>query len=205
MVPTSGHACGSPAGADQSPRRARNTSAVATATPGLTSTRPHVGILGAGSSRSPTPPMRLGRPARQTGTSAPNVSAIPGKSGGASFHSLHSSRRAAAASAEPPPMPDATGRFFSSLARAVATQGAGCTQHQIVLLVRQGRPERARDAQRQLLGGLRMQYIANARKHHEAVEQMIAVIPAASNVQEKVDLRRGRLGQRHGQSRITAR
>ena len=74
--------------------------------------------------RSPTPCMRQVMPLRQTGTSAPMRKA----GGGDRPHrptsmpaSLRKPLRAAAALAEPPPMPEATGRF---LVRCTATGGS---------------------------------------------------------------------------------
>ena len=98
--------------------RARKTLAVARGRPGLTRT--------AGIGGSAADPQRLdhladarisaGTPARQTGTSAPSRAATscqataPARSGLA----RRTARSSAAASAEPPPSPAATGRFFSS-------------------------------------------------------------------------------------------
>ena len=57
-----------------------------------------------------------GRPARHIGTSAPSPSPSSANASSeiARFQTSLSPRSVAAASLEPPPMPDATGRFFSS-------------------------------------------------------------------------------------------
>jgi hypothetical protein len=99
-----------------------NTAGVETATPGFTSSSQSGGTAGTGSSASPMPDMITGSPRRQTGTSAPRLSARAARSSGASAtpHRRTRPRRAAAASAEPPPMPEATGRF---LVRVIAAPG----------------------------------------------------------------------------------
>ena len=103
--------------------RPLKTEGVETSTSGLTrmagrGVKPSSGLM-----RSPTPCMRQARPPRQTGTSAPmarpaamissSMSAMPAR--------LRKPLRAAAALAEPPPMPEATGRFLS---RWTATGGS---------------------------------------------------------------------------------
>ena len=57
--------------------------------------------------------MRAGTLERQTGTSAPSAKAASCRSD-FSPHKSANRRSAAAASAEPPPIPEATGKFFSS-------------------------------------------------------------------------------------------
>ncbi len=89
---------------------ALNTAGVDMAAPGLTSTTCRGGKAGSGVRISPRPCIRTGRLARQAGTSAPSISSRSGRAS--------SARSTAAASAEPPPMPEATGRFFSSVIRA---------------------------------------------------------------------------------------
>src|ERR1700733_6317484 len=89
--PSSGKAAGS----ENPSARARNTEGVETATPGLTSTRPTPGSGGAGAKSSPIPDITAGRPARQTGMSAPSARASPFRSG-ALPQNRHSSRNAAA-------------------------------------------------------------------------------------------------------------
>ncbi len=64
-------AAGSMAGSEKARSRARNTRRWRPATPGLTSTMPQDGRMGATPRISPMPPMRAGSPSRQTGTSAP--------------------------------------------------------------------------------------------------------------------------------------
>ena len=99
------------------PRRAPNTAGVASAAPGLASNRCGTGQSGRGVSRSPMPATAEVRPARQTGPSAPSPAARGSRSVSIP-QSRESSLSAAAASAEPPPIPAATGRFFSSTSRA---------------------------------------------------------------------------------------
>src|SRR5713101_5150811 len=93
---------------------ALNTSRVATGTRGLTITQGSFGKL-SGSRVSPTPVMTQGREARQTGTSAPVnfATSIRRASSMARPFVCASNRSAAAASAEPPPMPAATGNTLS--------------------------------------------------------------------------------------------
>jgi len=93
-----------------------NTSRVANATPGLTSTAGSSGNSRGGDNNSPTPRMMRGRGSRHTGTSAPTERAASSRRGSSKVMPLARarSRTAAAASAEPPPRPAATGTFFSS-------------------------------------------------------------------------------------------
>ena len=108
------------AGGEKSPRLARNTCGVGRAMRGLASSRPQAGSSGAADRISPTPIIRAGRDATQTGTSAPSFAAIASSAAWSSpvSHSASSTRSAAAASAEPPPMPDATGSNFVSVIAA---------------------------------------------------------------------------------------
>ena len=105
-----------------------NTSRVASATPGLTSTAGSAGNSSGGDSNSPTPRMMRGRGSRHTGTSAPTARAAAGRRGSSKGMSLARamSRRAAAASAEPPPRPAATGTFFSSRNRPPVSPAIRC-------------------------------------------------------------------------------
>ena len=111
------------AGSEKRPASASNTCPVDTATPGLIRT---AGIGGGGGTRgatpSPIPVIRTVSPARQTGTSAPRTNATPARADSSisTCHSRAHSRSAAAASAEPPPIPEATGRFFSRCSAASA-------------------------------------------------------------------------------------
>ncbi len=117
---------GNTAGAENPPVRARNTAGVETATPGFIKTIPKSGKTGAGESTSPIPLILIGLDARQTGTSAPSAPATSARliRLGSSFQSRQSSRNAAAASADPPPIPDATGTFFSSKIRPLGVTPA---------------------------------------------------------------------------------
>src|SRR5262245_41158604 len=96
-----------------------NTSLVATAMPGLTSTANSRGNSSGSERISPVPRMNRGRGSRHTGTSAPVARAACARraSSGARRFARASSRKAAAASAEPPPSPAATGKRFESAKR----------------------------------------------------------------------------------------
>ncbi len=61
--------------------------------------------------------MRVGRCAIQTGTSAPKSAKLSSE-GTSTSHISDNSRMQAAASVEPPPIPDATGRFLRSRSAA---------------------------------------------------------------------------------------
>jgi hypothetical protein len=115
---------GNRAGSENPPVRARKTAGVETAIPGLTSTIPISGNAGAGVRISPIPAISAGEPATHTGTSAPRPPASWPNTPESRFQNRHSSRSAAAASADPPPMPDATGKFFSSTSAPVACRPA---------------------------------------------------------------------------------
>jgi len=88
---------------------------VGKATPGLTRTSHAGGRPGAGARSVPIPPMKPARPSTQTGMSAPNSAATrrTRSPAGSSPQRRASPRRQAAASAEPPPIPEATGRFLT--------------------------------------------------------------------------------------------
>ena len=98
---------------EKPPVRPRKTADVGTATPGLSSTIPISGNVGAGAKISPVPDITAGRQSIQTGTSAPSAPPSRLNAAVSSPQNRHSNRNAAAASAEPPPIPEATGRFFS--------------------------------------------------------------------------------------------
>ncbi|MNL47211.1 hypothetical protein D3C87_1699840 [compost metagenome] len=93
----------------------RKITGVETATRGLTSTIGKAGSSGAGVISSPMPRATSGRPSRHIGTSAPSRSAKVARDTGSirTFHRSSNPRSAAAASADPPPIPEAMGRFFS--------------------------------------------------------------------------------------------
>ena len=93
-------------------RSEANTEAVASLNPGLTSTRCSEGHPARGLTRSPTPRTRNTPLHRQTGMSAP-ILANRDRAGIARSSILVTSLRAAAASAEPPPNPAATGNSLS--------------------------------------------------------------------------------------------
>ena len=100
-------------------RKAANTSLVATATPGLTSSANSRGSSSGAERMSPTPRIRRARGSRHTGTSAPvaRAACVRRGSSGAMRFARANSRKAAAASAEPPPSPAETGRRFDSVKR----------------------------------------------------------------------------------------
>ena len=175
----------------------RNTSAVATPIPGLTSTMPHRGRAGAGSQTLADP----AHPSGPSGQAYRHVGAKPGREVGqpprrrACRHSRHSRPQAAAASAEPPPMPDATGRCFSS------TRCAPCPTPASVASARAARSTRLSGSSwpappRTVLSTrsdsvvrrLRGQRIADLGEHHQAVQQVVAIGPPAGHMQVEVDL-----------------
>ena len=100
-------------------RNAANTALVGTATPGLTSTAGSRGSSSGSERISPIPRIRRGRGSRHTGTSAPVARAARMRRGSSSAmrFARASSRNAAAASAEPPPSPAATGKRFDRTKR----------------------------------------------------------------------------------------
>ena len=83
--------------------------------------RPGKSARSTGASSSPAPSPRIGRLSRQAGTSLPSPARPRSHAPGRSPHSDVSSRSAAAASAEPPPIPAATG---SLLSRRIAAPSA---------------------------------------------------------------------------------
>lgn len=91
--------------------RPLNISGVDTSNLGFTSTNERLSTLSKGVICSPIPWARNGLLWRHMGTSAPNPRAIFSKSTELPQYSCNANR-AAAASADPPPMPLATGRFF---------------------------------------------------------------------------------------------
>jgi hypothetical protein len=102
------------AGLSRRMRRAK-TAGVATDRPGLTSTASSAGNSAIGVTSSPIPRIRAARAIRQAGTSAPSASAC----GIGLPASRASARKTAAASLDPPPIPAAAGRCFSSVTAAV--------------------------------------------------------------------------------------
>ena len=105
---------------DPSPSQRANTRRSTAERAGLTSS---TGVPGQvrqvdGVSWSPAPSPRAARLSRQAGTSPPSDGATGLRMPGSMSHSDVSSRSAAAASAEPPPIPAATGSFLSREARA---------------------------------------------------------------------------------------
>ena len=107
---------------NSSGRTAANTSAVASGWRGIDQHEVEAaGRPGRGSSSSPMPRIRAGRLPRQTRTSLPSARATSARSGavGGRRQSRARPRRVAAASAEPPPMPEATGSRLSSRTRTL--------------------------------------------------------------------------------------
>ena len=110
---------GSDAVVEYGPVRLRKTAGVETASPGLTSTSPSAGNTGAGVTLTPISDMIDASRSRHTGTSAPRSFAmVSSTSAPRSIAQTRDSRRKVAAeSADPPPRPEATGKFFSSTIR----------------------------------------------------------------------------------------
>ena len=176
-----------------------NTSLVGTATPGLTSTAASFGIASGADSTSPMPRIRRGRGSTQTGTSAPIRRATLCSRGSSSASRLaRASRRSAApASDEPPPSPAATGRRLSSVKRPSFRSGISAASARAALSTRlsSSGPACSAVAPRTLsdsgLPGAKRQAVADAREHHQAVEQVIAVGAAAEHGEREIDLGRG--------------
>ena len=122
--------CGPPANrrADRDPDHSNlaNTSAVDSGTRGFTSNTgaPETSDKSMGLSRSPAASPRIGKLSKQAGTSLPSVGATDSACFGSICQREVSNRSAAAASAEPPPRPEATGRFFSSVSDAPCSTAA---------------------------------------------------------------------------------
>lgn len=94
------------------------TSGVESTTPGLTSTSQNSGKPLKGRQSSPMPYIKAGCGAhRQTGTSAPSRNASAADNGG-TCHNAASAFIAAAASADPPPIPAPCGKCFSKVSAA---------------------------------------------------------------------------------------
>ncbi len=192
---------GNSAAGENAPPRARNTAGVDTATPGLSSTRPAPGNAGAGVSTSPIPDIIAARPSRHTGTSAPSPRAIaPSAAASRSVPQKRcSSRNAAAASADPPPIPEATGKFFSRTSLPAARRPDCSASARAARSTRlsasavQSRGEWSSHLQRQILGRRYTQPIAHLGEDHKAVQQVVAVIAPPDDVQMKVDLSRREL------------
>ena len=72
------------------------------------------------------------------------------------------------------------------------SQGARRAQHKVVRLRRQRRAFRAFNGKGQDLPRTGADCIAHAGKHNQAIQQMIPIRPAPRDMQEKIDLGRGR-------------
>ena len=146
-------------------------------------------------------------PARQTGTSAPSAAAMSSSavSPRGACHSAASSLSAAAASLDPPPMPEATGRF---LTRVRAAPGAPAEPARRGAAPRATRdcpsvagpsaaangPVTRSDSSAARRG---RELVADVGERDEAVEQMIAVGAAAEHVEIEIELGRGRERAHH--------
>src|SRR6266404_1799560 len=148
---------------------AANTSLVATGARGLTSTQGIIGKL-SGSSVSPTPVMSQAREARQTGTSEPVSFATSIRRGSsvARPFARASSRSAAAASAEPPPIPAATGSTLSRVNSPSLRLGTRSPS------------KRGSGRKRQAVGAI--------GKRNHAFQVVIAVDPASDHPEGQIDL-----------------
>ena len=145
----------------------------ATATPGLTSTMPHAGSAGAGSSRSPMPPMRAGRAAQAHRHVGAQPSASRGKRSpsGSRRHRRHSSaqrrrgigRTAADAGRHRQGLVQHQMRRAPSPASRASARAARSTR--LSALGRQRRGERPVDVERQAFGRLPPQRVADVGEH----------------------------------------
>ncbi len=117
-----------------------------------------------------------------------------------------SARKAAAASLDPPPMPAATGRFFSQMEGGagaypgmIGEQPRGA-QHQIVGARPRGRLLHAQlTSSDSALAGSRRQAVADIGKGDEAVDQMIAIRSPPDQVEIKIYFCRSKDRDRHRQ------
>ena len=191
---------------ENAPRRAAKTGPVGTGTPGLTSSTAQGGSGGGMVSASPMPATRAAREPRQTGTSAPRPSAVSCRTPACSApsrHSLARPRSTAAASAEPPPRPAATGMRLSS---AIRTPAGRPSLSAIAIAARTARlsaPSKAsgeRPCHGEVEGFRRrnLQRVGERREGDEAVQLVIAVGAAAGHVEIEVELGRRPDPDRHG-------
>ena len=172
---------------------------VGTATPGLTSTPASSGIASGAESNSPMPRIRRARGSTQTGTSAPiRRAAICRRLSPGLIRLARASRRSAApASDDPPPNPAATGRRFSSIKRPSFKSGNFSRQclpgleHEIVIQRTGLLGGEATHSERKYIAWHKGQAIAFPCKHHQAVEQMIAVGAPPKHGEREIDLGRG--------------
>ncbi len=75
------------------------------------------------------------------------------------------------------------------------TQGLACLENQIATIERYAFCERAADREAILFGVLDADDVAIARKDHQHIEQMIAIVTTPCNMQCEIDL--GRCQTRH--------
>ena len=141
---------------------------------------------------------------RQAGTSAPKRARQRGQFGNrnrlvAEIDAI--SRSAAAASAEPPPIPAATGRFLRRVMARLALDPAGPALaeggdgagDEIGVAIAQRLGEGAGDHQRVGLGLDRLDLVGEIGEDHEAFEIVIAIVAPARHMQRQIDLGGGRL------------
>ena len=84
----------------------------------------------------------------------------------------------------------------------LSRQRPGRAQHQIIGFRRQRPAFRALNGKGQYLPGPSADRIANAGEHDQAIQQMVPILPAPSDMQEKIDLGRSQL--RDFQRRVSA-
>ena len=149
--------------------------------------------------RRPRPAAPRGRPAHRR-RAAPPVRQR--RRGSAPPDRWSSTRSVAAASLDPPPIPDAVGRRLSRNSAAPRAPHAGArggldiepggAQHEIVVAETGERARlRTADRQRQHVRRRALDPVADIGERHQAVEQVIAVGAPPDDMQVQIDLRRG--------------
>ena len=164
---------------------ARKTCAVASGTARIDEDGGQAGSAGdraSGSTFSPMPRISAGTPARQTGTSAPSRAATSCQSTASARSGLarRTARSSAAASADPPPSPAATGRFFSSSTVPSVRPGIELAQ-EVQRPLQQVRARRCRAAngprrRHPAVGARRERHaVADVGEGHQALDLVVAV------------------------------
>jgi hypothetical protein len=143
--------------------------------------------------------MRAARRSRQTGTSAPNAKARSaiGKSVFQARLNPQTGRGVRGAAADA----GGDGQVFLQAQPSAGHNSGLCrqatrrAQHQIIGLRRQPAREWAGELQRQRAAGRVAQPVAHRRKYRQAVQQMVAILPLAGDMQVQIYLGRRKTAQ----------
>ena len=161
-----------------------------------------------GLSRSPAASPRIGKLSKQAGTSLPSVGATDSACFGSICQREVSNRSAAAASAEPPPMPEATGRFFSSVSDAPCSTAAAASARAAfsarLSSARRVRPERACHRERKIVGRRRAEPVTVGAECEHSLDCVPPVRQLAANVERQVELGGRNLVRRRAQGAALA-